>query len=54
MNKTFIEVKNDVIELLHEIYDPEIPVNIFDLGLVYEAEVDMENNVHIVMTLTSP
>ncbi|MCQ2227319.1 MAG: SUF system Fe-S cluster assembly protein [Bacteroidales bacterium] len=43
-----------VIEALKQIYDPEIPVNIYDLGLVYKIEVDDDLSVHIVMTLTTP
>jgi len=44
----------DIIEMLKEVYDPEIPVNIYDLGLVYSIEVDEENKAHVVMTLTAP
>jgi FeS assembly SUF system protein len=43
-----------VIEALRTVYDPEIPVNIFELGLVYKIDVDDHNAVHIEMTLTSP
>jgi len=43
-----------VIEVLKDIYDPEIPVNIYELGLVYEVKIDDEYNVDILMTLTSP
>ena len=39
---------------LQEVYDPEIPVNVVDLGLIYGVEVDPENNVKITMTLTTP
>jgi len=46
-------VKEQVIEVLKTVYDPEIPVNIFDLGLVYDVDVD-GNDVNVVMTLTSP
>ena len=35
-------------------YDPEIPVNIYDLGLIYKIDIDAENKVHVEMTLTSP
>lgn len=48
------DVESHVIEILKTIYDPEIPVNIYDLGLIYEVKVDEEFNVHIEMTLTSP
>ena len=43
-----------VIEALRTVYDPEIPVNIFELGLIYKVDVDDRNAVHIDMTLTSP
>ena len=43
-----------VIEALRTVYDPEIPVNIFELGLVYKVDVDDDNTVQIDMTLTSP
>jgi FeS assembly SUF system protein len=43
-----------VIEALRTVYDPEIPVNIFELGLVYKVDVDDQHVVHIEMTLTSP
>lgn len=48
------DVENQVIDVLKTIYDPEIPVNIYDLGLIYEVKVDEEFNVQIDMTLTSP
>jgi FeS assembly SUF system protein len=43
-----------IIENLREVYDPEIPVNIYDLGLIYNVDVDENNKVNIVMTLTAP
>ena len=48
------EIKNKVIEAIKKIYDPEIPVNIYELGLIYKIEVDDKNKVNIDMTLTSP
>ena len=48
------ELKDKVKEVLQTVYDPEIPVNIYELGLVYEVDVLPVNNVHIVMTLTAP
>lgn len=39
---SFAEIQNDVIELLKTVYDPEIPVNIYELGLVYEVKVSLE------------
>ena len=48
------DYKNKIIEEVKKIYDPEIPVNIYDLGLIYKIEVDEKNKVNIDMTLTSP
>lgn len=48
------ELKSKVIECLHTIYDPEIPVNIYELGLIYEVDILPINNVQVVMTLTAP
>lgn len=48
------ELKEQVINCLQSIYDPEIPVSIYELGLVYEVEILPINNVQIVMTLTAP
>ena len=47
-------LKEKVIECLQSIYDPEIPVNIYELGLIYEVDILPINNVQIVMTLTAP
>lgn len=49
-----MELKNDAIIVIQDIFDPEIPVNIYDLGLIYEVNVDPSNNIHVLMTLTSP
>ena len=48
------DIKNRVIEQVKKIYDPEIPVNIYELGLIYKIEVDEKNKINIDMTLTSP
>jgi len=48
------DMKNKVIEEIKKIFDPEIPVNIYELGLIYKIEVDDKNKVNIDMTLTSP
>ena len=48
------DLKNRVIDALRTIYDPEIPVNIFDMGLVYEVTISDEAEATILMTLTSP
>jgi FeS assembly SUF system protein len=47
-------LKERVVEVMQSIYDPEIPVNIYELGMVYEIEVDEEANAIVSMTLTSP
>ena len=49
-----MEIKDKIVEELKKIYDPEIPVNIYELGLIYDINVDEKNNVKIDMTLTSP
>ena len=46
--------ENDIISNLTNVYDPEIPVNIFDLGLIYDINISKGNNVFIKMSLTSP
>jgi len=43
-----------IVEALRTVYDPEIPVNIYDLGLIYTTTIDAEGEVDIVMTLTAP
>ncbi|MCW0483393.1 DUF59 domain-containing protein [Gaoshiqia sediminis] len=43
-----------IIEKLKDVYDPEIPVNIYDLGLIYNVDVDENNKASIIMTLTAP
>ena len=48
------DMKQKVIEEIKKIYDPEIPVNIYELGLIYKVEVDDKKKVNIDMTLTSP
>lgn len=47
-------IQKEIIARLKFIYDPEIPVNIWELGFIYEINQDAENNVNIVMTLTAP
>lgn len=49
-----LELGNKIIEVLKDIYDPEIPANIYDLGLVYNISVDDQSVAHILMTLTAP
>ena len=49
-----MELKDKVIAEIKKIYDPEIPVNIYDLGLIYDVKVNQEKIVEIKMTLTTP
>ena len=48
------DLKENIIKEIKKIYDPEIPVNIYELGLIYDIKVDDKNNVKVNMTLTSP
>ena len=48
------DIKNKCIEAVKKIFDPEIPVNIYELGLIYKIDVDEKNKVNVDMTLTSP
>lgn len=48
------KLEKDIVRALKQVYDPEIPVNIYDLGLIYELEVNDEGEVKIKMTLTAP
>ena len=52
--KELQKIGEDAIKIICEIYDPEIPVNIYALGLIYDVQVSEEYNVKIIMTLTSP
>jgi len=52
--RSFIEIQNDVMDIIRTIFVPEIPVNIYDLGLIYEVKVSPDNKVKILMTLTAP
>lgn len=47
-------LKERIIDAIKQVYDPEIPVNVYDLGLIYSLDIDDNNNVAIQMTLTSP
>ena len=49
-----VELENNIVSMLKTIYDPEIPVDIYELGLIYEVKISKENDVAIDMTLTSP
>ena len=54
MEPTQETIHSAVVNCLKNIYDPEIPVNIYDLGLIYKVDVDADLNVHILMTMTAP
>lgn len=54
MNEDQKKIRERVIETLQTIYDPELPVNLYDLGLIYDIAVDVDFNVKIQMTLTAP
>ena len=54
MENNLLELEEQIVKMLRTVYDPEIPVNIYDLGLVYDVDIDNEKNVAITMTLTAP
>jgi len=49
-----VKQANQIKEALRQVFDPEIHINVHDLGLIYKMDVDNDNNVDIIMTLTSP
>lgn len=53
-NEQTISLRDRVIEALHTVYDPEIPVDVYDLGLIYEVHTALDGGVFILMTLTTP
>ncbi len=53
MDKNYFKIESQVISALKQVYDPEIPVNVYDLGLIYKMDID-KNDVNITMTLTAP
>lgn len=54
MEENYLQLETEIVKVLKTVYDPEIPVNIFDLGLIYEIDVKDNKDVHIKMTLTAP
>lgn len=54
MNKNIETLSDLIIKKLDSIYDPEIPVSIYELGLIYDVRINKKNEVKIIMTLTSP
>ncbi len=49
-----IEIEREVIKVCRNVFDPELPVNVYDLGLIYDIDVDPDDAVHVRMTLTAP
>ena len=54
MENVFMPLEEKIVQVLRTVYDPEIPVNVYDLGLIYKIDVDEEKNVRVDMTLTAP
>ncbi len=54
MDNEFLRTEEAIVAMLKTVYDPEIPVNVYDLGLIYKVEVDDDGNVRIDMSLTAP
>ena len=52
--KKKIQLKEKIVRSIKTVYDPEIPVDVYELGLIYEIKILDDNNVHVLMTLTSP
>jgi FeS assembly SUF system protein len=54
MENEFLKIEEEIVKALKTVYDPEIPVNIYDLGLIYNVNIDDDGNVGIEMTFTAP
>lgn len=54
MENEFLQLEESIVAALKTVFDPEIPINVYDLGLIYKVDVDDERNVVIEMTLTAP
>ena len=54
MKTEFLKTEEAIAAMLKTVYDPEIPVNVYDLGLIYKVDIDDQQNVRIDMTLTAP
>lgn len=54
MADNLLQLETEVVNVLKDTYDPEIPVNVYDLGLIYKIDVDDNSQVEITMTLTAP
>ena len=53
-NNSLLQSETEIVQTLKKIFDPEIPVNIYDLGLIYDINIDEQDIVEITMTLTAP
>jgi FeS assembly SUF system protein len=54
MDNELLSIEEQIVRMLKTVYDPEIPVDIYNLGLIYSIDIDPDNNVTILMTLTAP
>jgi len=54
MENQLLSLEDQIVKMLKTVYDPEIPVNVYDLGLIYGVDIDEEKNVTITMTMTAP
>ena len=54
MENEFLNIEEEIVKQLRTVFDPEIPVNIYDLGLIYNIDVKGDNSVEVDMTLTAP
>ena len=54
LENEFMQLEEDIVEMLRTVYDPEIPVNIYDLGLIYRVDIDNDKHVTVDMTFTAP
>lgn len=54
MENNILKLEEDIVRMLKTVYDPEIPVNVYDLGLIYKVDIDDDKNATITMTLTAP
>ena len=54
MENNLLNLEEQIVKMLKTVYDPEIPVNIYDLGLIYGVDIDDDKNATITMTLTAP
>lgn len=52
--RNFVDVQNEAIQQIQTVFDPEIPVNIYELGLIYEVNVALDLSIEVIMSLTSP